>query len=266
MDKDKKHEMKTAVTPSPMQSTYMIVTLVALLVAGSFMLGSLWTKVQFMEKYGTSGQKVAGADAGPQALGAQAPQAPPARPAAGEVPKVTKDDWVFGNRNAEIALVEYSDLECPFCKRFHPTAQQAIDTYKGRVMWVYRHYPLSFHANAQKEAEASECAAELGGNDIFWKFINTITERTTSNGTGFALDNLVPLAKELGINDAKFKECLDSGRMAAKIKSQQDGGTKAGVNGTPGNIILSMKTGETRVLAGAVPFEDVKAAIDSLLK
>ena len=75
---------------------------------------------------------------------------------------MTKEDWVFGNRNAEIALIEYSDLECPFCKKFHPTAQQVVDEYKGKVMWVFRHYPLSFHANAQKEAEASECAAELG--------------------------------------------------------------------------------------------------------
>ncbi|MEK7592532.1 MAG: DsbA family protein, partial [Patescibacteria group bacterium] len=251
------------VPPSPMQSSYMMVTLVVFLVVGSFLLGSLWTKMQFLEKTGAFTQKPAGAEGVAQAPVAQAPLA---RPAAGEVPKVTKEDWVFGNRNAEIALIEYSDLECPFCKKFHPTAQQVVDEYKGKVMWVFRHYPLSFHANAQKEAEASECAAELGGNDIFWKFINTVTERTTATGTGFALDNLVPLAKELGLNESKFKECLDSGKMAAKIKTQQDGGTKAGVNGTPGNIILSMKTGETRLLAGAVPFEDVKAAIDSLLK
>ena len=176
MDKEKKYNVKAEKT-SPMQSSYMMVTLVVLLVVGSFMLGSLWTKVQFLEKNGTFGQKTAGAaDSGAQAQGAQIPQVPPqARPAVGDVPKVTKEDWVFGDRNAEIALIEYSDLECPFCKKFHPTAKQVVDTYKGKVMWVFRHYPLSFHANAQKEAEASECAAELGGNDIFWKFINTVT-------------------------------------------------------------------------------------------
>lgn len=260
MDKEKKHEVKT---PSPMQSTYMMVTLVALLVVGSFLLGSLWTKMQFLEKTGAFAGKASGTDTVAQA---PAGQVPAARPAAGEVPKVTKEDWVTGDRNAEVALIEYSDLECPFCKKFHPIAKQVVDAYKGKVMWVFRHYPLSFHANAQKEAEASECAADQGGNDAFWKYINTVTERTTATGTGFALDNLAPLAKELGLNEAKFKECLDSGRMAAKIKTQQDDGTKAGVNGTPGNIILNMKTGETRMLAGAVPFEDVKAAIDSLLK
>ncbi len=230
-------------------------TVIILLVVCSFLLGSLWTKVQILERGGI------GQPSTPAAPAAQ----PPAQEAK-DVPKVTKDDHVRGDRNSRIALIEYSDIECPFCKRFHPTAQQVIDTYKGKVMWVYRHYPLAFHANAQKEAEATECANELGGNDAFWKYLDTVYERTTSNGTGFALDKLVPLAVELGINEVKFKECLNSGKYADHVKEDMDGGSKAGVTGTPGNILLDTKTGKTRLIPGAVPFETVKAAIDEILK
>ncbi len=235
--------------------------LIGALVVGAFFVGSLWTKVQILEQGAGGGKQVAGA---PSAGGAApAPQAPPAT---GEVPKVTKDDHVRGDAKSRIAMIEYSDLECPFCKSFHPTAQQVLDKYKGKIMWVYRHYPLSFHANAQKEAEASECAADLGGNDAFWKYVDAIYEKTTSNGTGFALDKLVPLAVELGLNESKFKDCLDSGKFAQKIKDQMDKGTTAGVTGTPGTILLDTKTGATRMIPGAVPIDQITPVIEELLK
>lgn len=232
--------------------------IIILLVVCSFLLGSLWTKVQILERGGIV------TASNPQ-VATPSPVQPPSQEAK-DVPKVTKDDHVRGDRNARIALIEYSDMECPFCKRFHPTAQQIIDKYKGDVMWVYRHYPLSFHANAQKEAEASECAGELGGPDVFWKYLDTVYERTTSNGTGFALDKLVPLAVELGLNQTKFRECLDSGKYADHVKEDMNGGSKAGVTGTPGNILLTIKTGKTSLIPGAVPYETVKAAIDEMLK
>lgn len=232
--------------------------IIILLVVCSFLLGSLWTKVQILERGGVV-----------TASNPQVATPPPAQPTvqeAKDVPKVTNEDHVRGDRSARIALIEYSDLECPFCKSFHPTARQILDVYKGQVMWVYRHYPLAFHANAQKEAEASECANELGGADTFWKYLDTVFERTSSNGTGFALDKLVPLAVELGLNEAKFKECLDSNKYEKHVKDDMDGGSKAGVTGTPGNILLDTKTGKTRLIPGAVPYETVKAAIDEMLE
>ena len=156
-----------------------------------------------------------GANAGARPLAAA--QIPPTQAPTGAVPPVTKEDHVRGDKNAELTWIEYSDFECPFCKRFHPSMLQMMDEYKGQVKWVYRHFPLSFHANAQKEAEASECAAELGGNDAFWKYTDAIFERTAANGTGFALDALVPLAKELGLSESKFKNCLDSGKYSGAL-------------------------------------------------
>ncbi len=97
---------------------------------------------------------------------------------------VTEKDHVFGNRGAELMIVEYSDPECPFCKRFHETMAQVMSEYgkQGKVAWVYRHFPLdAIHSKARKEAEAMECAGELGGNDKFWAYLNKLMEITPSN-------------------------------------------------------------------------------------
>jgi protein-disulfide isomerase len=231
--------------------------LIGALIVGAFFIGSLWTKVQVLEKGGVavapSGAKVAPDKAA----------VPTTTPAA---PKVAKDDHVRGDQNARIALIEYSDMECPYCKKFHETVKQLTSDYAGKIKWIYRHYPLSFHANAQKEAEAAECAGELGGNDAFWKYLDAVYERTTSNGTGFALDKLTPLAVELGLNESKFQSCLDSGKYTQKVKDQTDLGTKEGVSGTPGTILLDTKTGKTNTIPGAIPIEQIKPVIDEMLK
>ncbi len=201
--------------------------------------------------------QVAGAAIGPDA---NAPQP------AGQVKPVTKADHIKGDINkAKVFLIEYSDMECPFCKRFHPTMEQVMQAYGSDVAWVWRHFPLSFHQNAQKEAEASECAGELGGNTAYWKYLDTIMERTASGGTGFALDKLVPLAKEIGLNEAKFKQCLDSGKYTAKVQQDETEGQQAGVSGTPGTVLLT-RSGETTIISGAQPFEQVKATVDRYLK
>lgn len=184
---------------------------------------------------------------------------------AGNIKAIGNDDHVRGGKDPQLYLVEYSDFECPFCKRFHPTMQQALQEYGDKVAWVYRHFPLSFHANAQKEAEASECANELGGNDAFWKYTDKIFEQTTSNGTGFALDRLVPLAQELGLNESEFKSCLDSGKYANHVTEDINDGTQAGVNGTPTTILVDQDGKTIASIPGAVPYDQVKPAIDQAL-
>jgi protein-disulfide isomerase len=214
----------------------------------------------------TSNSKVSNPKIAPS--GNQPQQAVAPQPT-GDVTKVRpvdpNTDHIKGNKNAKIFLIEYSDFECPFCKRFHPTTQQVLDQYQGKVALVYRHYPLSFHANAEKEAEATECANEQGGNDAFWKYADKIFERTTSNGTGFPLDKLVPLAKEIGLDGAKFKSCLDSGKYAQHIQDDEKNGQDAGVTGTPGNIVWTAN-GKPQLVEGAVPFENLKSVIDQYLK
>ncbi|MBC8259981.1 MAG: DsbA family protein [SAR324 cluster bacterium] len=176
-------------------------------------------------------------------------------------------DHIFGNPNAEISLIEYSDFECPFCKRFHPTAKRIVEEYNGKVNWVYRHFPLGFHNPlAQKEAEASECASELGGNEMFWEYADLIYERTNSNGKGLPTESLVPMAEEIGLDADKFAECLESGRHAERVQEDFREGSEIGITGTPGNVFLHNKTGKAVLKAGAYPFDALKLEIDQLLK
>jgi protein-disulfide isomerase len=175
-------------------------------------------------------------------------------------------DHIYGNPDARISLIEYSDFECPYCKRFHPTAKQAVDAYEGKVNWVYRHFPLDFHNPlAQKEAEATECANEVGGNDGFWRYADALYERTRSNGQGFPIDGLVPLAGELGLDQARFAECFESARHARRVKEDLEEGKSIGISGTPGNVLLDNDTGRVRVVSGAVPLARLRAQIDALL-
>lgn len=183
----------------------------------------------------------------------------------GDVKAVSDDDNYRGDKNAKITLVEYSDLECPFCKQFHPTMQKVMEDYKGKVRWVYRHFPLSFHQNAQKESEASLCVNKLGGNDKFWSFVDKIYERTTANGTGFALTALGPLAKEVGVDQTKFQSCLDGGEMAATVDAQETDGTGAGATGTPTTFVVGEDGKTITAFPGAVPYDQIKTALDAAL-
>ncbi|NQU63212.1 MAG: thioredoxin domain-containing protein [SAR324 cluster bacterium] len=176
-------------------------------------------------------------------------------------------DHIFGNPAAEISLIEYSDFECPFCKRFHPTPGKIVEEYKGKVNWVYRHFPLDFHnPAAQKEAEAAECANELGGNQVFWKYTDALYRNTKSNGKGLPEEKMVSLATDLGIDKTLFNSCRKSGKYASKVKEDFTEGGSIGITGTPGVVILHNRTGQTRFRAGAYPVQEFKPLIDELLK
>jgi protein-disulfide isomerase len=182
-------------------------------------------------------------------------------------PVSSERDHIYGDPDAIVSLIEYSDFECPYCKRFHLTAKKLVDDSGGKVNWVYRHFPLSFHnPGAQKQAEASECASEQGGNTAFWTYTDEIYSRTKSNGRGFPLDKLVPLAEELGLDGVAFDECLKSKRYAARVTEDFEEGRTVGITGTPGNILINNETGEVRLKSGAVPYASLQAEIDQLLQ
>jgi protein-disulfide isomerase len=211
------------------------------------------------------------AGAGTQQVAAQpsAPADTPPAPAPAAMPPVDlASDHYLGDKNATVAVVEYSDFECPFCKVLYDEGEKKVrETYGNKVLWIYRHFPLSFHQNAQKEAEASECVAEQAGNDGFWKFHDYVFTKTTSNGLGFALDQLPVAAKAAGVSDiAKFQSCLDSGKYAQKVKDSEDAGIAAGVQGTPGNFVINLKTKKSQEVPGASPFESFKSAIEAVQK
>lgn len=190
-------------------------------------------------------------------------------PNAGIVANVTppqQGDHVKGDlTKAKVVLIEYSDLECPFCKRFQPTANEIVSQYGDKVALIYRHFPLdSIHKKARKEAEASECAFEQGGDSAFFKYIERLYEITPAND-GLDQAELPKIAKEIGLDVSKFNACLSSGKFATIIEEQLQSGIKAGVTGTPTTFVLNQK-GTQESIVGAQPIETIKQTIDRLLK
>ncbi|MBI4057839.1 thioredoxin domain-containing protein [Candidatus Microgenomates bacterium] len=228
----------------------------------SFLLGVLWQKVTTLEGSGT---KVAGTTQGNSTSGDQPTNGKLSSEQAKKVPSVSDEDYIRGSKDAKVYLIEYSDLECPFCKQFHKTAQQAVDEYDGQVAWVYRHFPLdTLHPKADKEAEAAECAAEQKGVDGFWAYVDKVFAITPSNN-GLDHAELPKIATQIGLDESKFQSCLDSGKYKDKVEEQYQGGVTAGVSGTPGNFIVNQK-GEVWIVPGAVPYDQLKSVIDEALK
>lgn len=173
-------------------------------------------------------------------------------------------DHVLGNPNAEIVMVEYSDIECPFCKQFHTTLHTLMTEYgtEGKLAWAFRHFPV--HTNSIKEAEAAECAAEIGGNEAFWKYIDEIFERTTSNN-GLDLALLPVIAGDIGIDTTKFNACLSSGKYKTKIEQDREDVIAAGAQGTPYTVLFA-KGERIPITQGALPYKDMKNIIEAILK
>lgn len=237
-----------------------IPVLLVITVALAFLVGVLWQKVSLLEGGKASNTALAPSDQGGGEVNGKLSEEQ-----AKKVEKVSDKDRVRGSRDAEVFIIEYSDLECSFCKQFHPTLQQVVDEYKGKVAWVYRHYPLDIlHPKADKEAEAAECAFEIGGEDGFWKFIDKIFEVTPANN-GLDLAKLPTYASQVGLNQTKFKTCLDSGKYKEEVERQYQSGLTAGVAGTPGGFVINKK-GEVWSVPGAVPLETLKTTIEEALK
>jgi protein-disulfide isomerase len=175
----------------------------------------------------------------------------------GAVPAVTDEDHIKGNKNAPVTLIEYSDFECPYCGAFEPTMDTVLAKYKDQVRLVYRHFPLSFHANAQPAAIASECAAEQGK---FWEFHAAMFK----NQDALSADFYKKLATDNKLNLTKFNDCVSTQKYLTKIQDQASAGGAAGINGTPGTFVIG-KDGTATPITGAVPAETFFTAIDKAL-
>lgn len=182
-------------------------------------------------------------------------------------PVSSNRDHIRGNPSAEVSMIEYTDFECPFCKRFHATAKGLLEQFGGRVNWVLRHFPLTFHEPAaRQEAVASECAARLGGNDAFWKYADAIFERTRSDGRGLPEEYaLSTLAVSMGLKADVFARCLRDDKIANRIKEDMADGSAVGIQGTPTTVIRNNRTGVTEVKVGALPPEALAKVIERVL-
>ncbi|MDQ5955454.1 MAG: Thioredoxin protein [Patescibacteria group bacterium] len=177
-----------------------------------------------------------------------------------------KIDYILGNPQAPVKIVEYADLECRYCKTFNNTMHQVMDYYgqSGKVAWVYRPFPLAQnHSRAPKEAEAAECAADQGGDTAFFKYIDGVYAVTPSDNN---LDpaELPKIAGQQGLNVDIFNQCLSSGKYTKKVSDSYNEAISAGGQGTP--FILIMVGSEAVALNGDQPYDSMRAAIDAVLQ
>lgn len=180
---------------------------------------------------------------------------------------VSDKDHIQGNPNAPIVFVEYSDFDCPFCKKFHEeTMTKIMNEFgpTGKVALVYRHFPLEqLHPNAPKLALASECIAEQGGNDAFWKFADLVFgERAVNEQTNIA--KLPDYAKQSGVDVTKFNTCMTEDRYSSVVQADFTDGVNAGVQGTPHTFVLV--GGQQAVISGAQSYATVKQLTENLIK
>jgi len=236
--------------------------LTIILVVAAFLLGSLYTKVQYLEKNNTLGTNAQAA--APNQPGQQAPAAPQnATISLGHLP-------IKGNKNAKVAVVEFADFRCPFCERFfQETEPSLMKDYvdSGKVQFAYRHFQFLGRASVVA-GNASECANE---QNKFWEFHDYLykNQPSESDTSMYNTDTLTMAAQSLGINVSQFKSCLDGKKYDKNVSKDYADGQAAGVTGTPTTIIGKIKDDGTidgTIVVGAVPYATLKAVIDPLLK
>lgn len=180
-----------------------------------------------------------------------------------KVNPVTADEHIKGSPNAKVKIVEFSDFDCPFCSRHHEVMTAITDKYSGDdVAWVYRQFPLEqLHPQAPAVATASECVAEIGGNDAFWKFADAYFAARGA-GDKTAHGELIPkLVTSAGVNQKTFTECFESGKYESAVQADMDDAVETGGRGTPWSIIIG-PSGKTYPVNGALPQQSIEQLIE----
>ncbi|MEY3783878.1 MAG: hypothetical protein RLZZ230_200 [Candidatus Parcubacteria bacterium] len=178
---------------------------------------------------------------------------------------IDKSDYIRGNPNAPILMIEYSDYDCPFCKQYHATMNQIMNEYgiTGKLAWVYRQFPLTqLHPNSPKISEAALCVGSIGGNDAFWKFTDKIfEERDIDDATN--VTKLPQYAEAAGVSLTDFTSCVESNKMEETVLKSIEDGFNAGARGTPYTILIVGN--QQAVITGAQPYDVVKGIVTTLI-
>ena len=185
--------------------------------------------------------------------------------AAGTPRPVDNTDYVRGNPNAPILMIEYSDYDCPFCKKYHAVLTQIMNEYGvgGKVAWVYRQFPIhELHPNAPKISEAALCVGSLAGNDAFWKFTDLVfEERAIDEQTNMV--KLPDYAEQVGVKKSDFSSCYDSNKMADAVKASTKEAFDIGARGTPYTVLVVGN--QQAVINGGQSYDTVKGIIKNLI-
>jgi protein-disulfide isomerase len=199
-----------------------------------------------------------------------APQQAVTPPPAAQKKEITvrpldETDYIRGNPNAPIVIVEYSDYDCPFCKNFHDTMRLVMEEFgaSGKVAWTYRQFPIvQLHPNAPRISEAAYCVGDLAGTNAFWTFSDLVFDERSVNAPT-SMTRLNEFAVTAGADEAAFVECLNSGKNRDRVQAALAEGIAAGAEGTPYSILIA---GDQQVpINGAQSFEYVSGIIRTIL-
>lgn len=245
----------------------------ALLVSGAIVLGSLLIGTVLLVT--TSRGSIVGSVQNTPETGTDTPTAPTAQnPGTNPAATVSiDDDAVLGDKKkAKVAIVEFSDYECPYCKRFHQETydklvKEYVDT--GKAIFVFRDYPLSFHdPKATEEAQTAECVRAQKGDKAYFSFGQALFANSQTNGKGLPEGKLDELLRSVGANATTVKSCVSADKYKDEVAKDMADGQEAGVTGTPSFIVGTLDdkgnvTGEK--LVGAAPIERFKTVVGKYL-
>lgn len=182
------------------------------------------------------------------------------------VRSVSTQDHILGNPAAPVRIIEYSDFDCEFCNGFHQILHQIIVDRgaQGQVAWVFRQFPLSeIHPNALAHARAAECAAEVAGNDGFWRFADALFANQPVEPSAYGT-----LASSAGIPGVPFATCYASESASKplidRIMADRQNALDIGAQGAPYSLIL-VAGKPPIVMSGAYSYDAVKQIIDGIL-
>lgn len=249
-----------AVANNLLNSNLALLLIFALIFILGFAIGSLYRENQILR---SQNYFPSAADSGSGAV-------PQSEVDLSAIPAISDSDHLRGNTQSKVSVVVYSDFECPVCHNFHPILSEVMEKYSGKINWTIRHFPLSFHPNAQKLAEASECVAKYGSNQAFWQFADTVFAEMTagtiyadSSRTTVSDEKILSLAQAAGANRQQVASCLANGEAKEKVSQDFNAARQAGVNGTPNIVILAGDKGE--VIPGMVPAEQLSTTLEKYL-
>lgn len=188
---------------------------------------------------------------------------------AAKIAKLAENAAVEGDSNATITVIEYSDMECPFClKQYHDTKlkEKLLAQYGSGVNFIFKNSRGVNHSGTEAKAIASLCAQKVGGSLAYIQYYNAILAGSPDGNNVYPVSKLADLAKSLKIDTAKWKKCYDGKETQDVFAAQTNEATTFSLQGTPGTVILNNKTGKYDTVAGAYPYESFTQKIDELMK
>lgn len=185
------------------------------------------------------------------------------------ITKLLSTTTLEGNAAADIVVIEYSDMECPFCVRQYQETklkESLLTKYESKVAFAFKNNRGVDHEGTEAKALGALCARKIGGDEAYVSFYTTVMDGTTQAGGVYAVADLPKAAEAAGIDVTKWQVCLDTKETIAEFTAETQEANGFGLGGTPGTLILNVKTGKYTTVEGAYPLSSFVEKIDSLME